>query len=63
MAGLPHGSNWSQRTVVGQFGFNSDRGARVAEQNEDQDDRDANGNADQHLDDQRPHGEILTIRR
>jgi hypothetical protein len=52
--------------VVGPCGFRSDRRGRMAEQNdeqsEDQDDR-ANSNADQHLDDQRPHGEILTIRR
>ena len=47
--------------VMGQFGFSSDRGAGMAEQNEDQDDGDANSNADQHLDDQRPQGEILTV--
>jgi hypothetical protein len=50
---------------VRQFGFNSDRRGRTAEynneQSEDHDDR-GNSHADQHLDDQGPHGEILTIR-
>jgi dienelactone hydrolase len=47
---------------VAQFDPGSDRGGGVAQQNEDENDRHANGNANQHLDDQDLHGGILTIR-